>query len=141
MTTEIAKWDEELAKHAKKIAENERRARPHQLRVGTHDHRLGQVLRNLIDNARSFTSPGTTLEVQVRRRGDEVELRVDDHGPGIPPADQPHLFERFYRVQKDRNRDEGGTGLGLSISREICRLLGGEVTVESEPGKGSTFTL
>jgi two-component system phosphate regulon sensor histidine kinase PhoR len=66
---------------------------------------------------------------------------VTDNGPGIPLRDQPHIFERFYRVHKDRSRDAGGTGLGLSIVKHTMQLLGGTVSIENSPGQGATFVL
>ena len=72
-------------------------------------------------------------------RGSEVEVCVRDDGPGIPPEDLPHLFERFYRVDKGRSREKGGTGLGLSIVKHIVQLHGGRVWVESTLGKGAAF--
>jgi two-component system phosphate regulon sensor histidine kinase PhoR len=66
-------------------------------------------------------------------------VSVRDNGPGIPAADLPHLYERFYRVDKGRSREKGGTGLGLSIVKHIVQLHGGRVWVESTPGQGSTF--
>jgi signal transduction histidine kinase len=69
----------------------------------------------------------------------EVILKVKDNGPGIPLGDQPHIFERFYRVHKDRSRDAGGTGLGLSIVKHTAQSHGGNVELESSPGQGATF--
>ncbi len=68
-----------------------------------------------------------------------VRIEVRDNGPGIPPEDLPHIFERFYRVQKDRARQTGGSGLGLAICQLIASAHGGTVEAESKPGKGSTF--
>jgi signal transduction histidine kinase len=68
-------------------------------------------------------------------------MSFSDNGPGIPLGDQPHIFERFYRVHKDRSRDAGGTGLGLSIVKSVIEAHGGRVSVESLPGKGATFHL
>ena len=68
-------------------------------------------------------------------------LTVEDNGPGIPEEDLPRLFERFYRVDKARSRDAGGTGLGLAIVKHITQLYGGTVSLESQVGKGSTFTV
>jgi len=99
-----------------------------------HDSRLGQVVRNLIDNARSFTRPGTKLQVRVRRVGPDVEFRVDDFGPGIPPDNLQRVFERFYT-----DRPEGSfgsnSGLGLSISQQIVDAHKGRIWVENRHGK------
>ena len=81
---------------------------------------------------------GTRLDT---RSLDEIEVRVADTGPGIPEADLPHIFERFYRVDKGRSRDKGGTGLGLSIVKHIIQLHGGRVKVESKAGQGTVFIL
>ncbi|PZF76485.1 histidine kinase [Aestuariivirga litoralis] len=99
-----------------------------------HDSRLGQVVRNLIDNARSFTRPGTKLQVRVRRVGPDVEFRVDDFGPGIPPDNLERVFERFYT-----DRPEGSfgsnSGLGLSISQQIVDAHKGRIWAENRLGK------
>jgi signal transduction histidine kinase len=68
-------------------------------------------------------------------------LKVKDNGPGIPLSDQPHIFERFYRVHKDRSRDAGGTGLGLSIVKHTAQSHGGSVELASSPGEGATFII
>ncbi len=100
--------------------------------------RIEQVFANLIDNAIKYTERG---RVDVRLGGDAVRAwcEVVDTGPGIPPEDQPRIFERFYRVEKGRSREKGGTGLGLSIVRHIVTLHGGDVKIASEPGVGTTF--
>ena len=99
-----------------------------------HDSRLGQVVRNLIDNARSFTRPGSKLNVRVRRVGPDVEFRVDDSGPGIPPDNLQRVFERFYT-----DRPEGSfgsnSGLGLSISQQIVDAHKGRIWAENRYGK------
>jgi len=99
-----------------------------------HDSRLGQVVRNLIDNARSFTRPGTKLNVRVRRVGPDVEFRVDDSGPGIPADNLQRVFERFYT-----DRPEGSfgsnSGLGLSISQQIVDAHKGRIWAENRHGK------
>jgi two-component system, OmpR family, phosphate regulon sensor histidine kinase PhoR len=103
--------------------------------------RMTQVFENLLDNAIKYTPAGTRLTVSSRRRAEEVEIVVADNGPGIPAEDLPHLFERFYRVDKGRSRETGGTGLGLSIVKHIVQLHGGRIGVESTLGGGTTFTL
>jgi len=99
-----------------------------------HDARLGQVLRNLIDNARSFTPANSTIRVRVRRIPDYVEFRVEDEGPGIPPENLERIFERFYT-----DRPEGSfgknSGLGLSISRQIVEAHKGRIWAENRYGK------
>ena len=117
-------------------------------RVEADAHRLDQAFFNLLDNALKHGARGNTaaLEVHVCAEFDEdeagqVQLEFSDNGPGIPQADQPHLFERFYRVQKDRSRDAGGTGLGLAIVKHIVLAHGGQISVESAPGRGATFRM
>jgi len=98
-----------------------------------------QVLVNLLDNALKYTSPGGEVKVSARQVKGWMEFRVSDTGVGIAAEHLPRLFERFYRVDKARSRELGGTGLGLSIVKHIVRAHGGDVRVESEPGRGSSF--
>ncbi|WP_123307260.1 cell wall metabolism sensor histidine kinase WalK [Cellulomonas sp. PhB143] len=104
---------------------------------------LVTALRNLLDNAVSYSNPGTRVGVgvTVARTTGLVEIAVVDQGIGISRAAQDRVFERFYRVDPARSRDTGGTGLGLSIVKHVAADHGGDVTVWSEPGRGSTFTL
>ena len=101
--------------------------------------KITQVCENLLDNALKYTPGGSHIDVTARLLDAEVEICVRDNGPGIPEADIPHLFERFYRVEKGRSRDKGGTGLGLSIVKHIVQLHGGRVWVESDLAKGTSF--
>jgi two-component system phosphate regulon sensor histidine kinase PhoR len=104
--------------------------------------RLEQALVNLVDNAVKFSPPGTEVRIACNRTdGGMVEIHVIDQGIGIPEADLPRIFERFYRVDKARSREAGGTGLGLSIVKHIAELFGGSVRVKSRLNEGSTFTL
>jgi len=103
---------------------------------------LEQALVNLLDNAVKFNRPDGEVRVEVTRtRDDEVCVTIADNGIGIASADLPRLFERFYRVDKARSREVGGTGLGLSIVKHIVERMHGRVTVESQLGKGSVFTV
>jgi signal transduction histidine kinase len=102
--------------------------------------RVYQVLFNLLDNAVRFTPSGGRVTLSVSARNGVVDVVVADTGPGIPPEHLPRLFERFYRVDRARSRDEGGTGIGLAIARSVVEAHGGRIWAESEPGKGSTFT-
>jgi len=109
--------------------------------IETDRQRLEQVLKNLLSNALKFTDAGgVTLGVRAERGG-RVAFTVGDTGIGIDPDQQARIFEAFQQADGSISRRYGGTGLGLSISLELARRLGGEITVQSEPGKGSTFTL
>jgi two-component system phosphate regulon sensor histidine kinase PhoR len=108
-----------------------------------HD-RLAQILINLVDNAVKYTPAGGAVTVRARALdGERVELTVSDTGVGIPPADLPRITERFYRVDKARSRELGGTGLGLAIVKHLVMAHGGELSIDSEEGRGTTvrFTL
>src|SRR5207302_9068737 len=102
--------------------------------------RLMQVLANLLDNAVKYTERGR-VTVTVGARDGRAWCEVRDTGPGIPAADLARVFERFYRVDKARSREKGGTGLGLAIVKHIAQVHGGQVSVTSTVGQGSTFTL
>lgn len=101
--------------------------------------RLAQVLLNLVDNALKYTPAGGSVTVSAEDLGNMIRLKVADTGTGIPKADLPRLFERFYRVDKARSRATGGTGLGLSIVKHIVEAHGGSVGVDSDLGRGATF--
>jgi two-component system, OmpR family, phosphate regulon sensor histidine kinase PhoR len=105
-------------------------------------NRLEQVFANLVDNAIKYGRTEGTVTIGGRQaEADKLELFVQDDGPGIPPESLDRIFERFYRVDKARSREQGGTGLGLSIVKHIVQSHGGKVWVKSEPGKGATFFL
>jgi two-component system, OmpR family, phosphate regulon sensor histidine kinase PhoR len=101
--------------------------------------RIAEVLQNLLDNAVQYTLPGGKIVLSAAAKGHEVVLTVADTGIGIPRADQPRIFERFYRVDVARSREAGGTGLGLSIAKHLVEAHGGRLWVESEVGQGSKF--
>ncbi len=104
--------------------------------------RLEQVFLNLLENALKYGNrPGLTVDLYAERTGANIHVQVTDNGPGIPREDQEHIFERFYRVHKDRSRETGGTGLGLYIVKKYEQAHGGSVSVRSVPGEGSTFTV
>ena len=103
--------------------------------------RIEQVLMNIMTNAMKYTPEGGEINVSCFSIGDFATVRISDSGVGIPKDDLPHIFDRFYRVDKARSRESGGTGLGLSIAYDIVALHGGEIRLESEVGNGSTFTV
>jgi two-component system, OmpR family, phosphate regulon sensor histidine kinase PhoR len=104
--------------------------------------RLEQALLNLLANAIKFNRPDGDVQASVQRTPDgRISIRISDTGTGIPFEDLPRIFERFYRVDKARSRQVGGTGLGLSIVRHIVERMNGTISVESQLGKGSTFTV
>jgi two-component system OmpR family sensor kinase len=104
--------------------------------------RIHQVVANLLANARTHTPAGTIIDVSVKQDTDGVRIRIADNGPGLSKSDQERIFERFYRADASRVRTDGeGTGLGLSIVDAVMRAHAGEVSVQSEVGKGAVFTL
>jgi two-component system, OmpR family, sensor histidine kinase ChvG len=108
---------------------------PAAFRVPGHDSRLGQVVSNLIDNARSFSPMGGTVRVTCRRLRDEVEIVVDDDGPGIPPDAFDKIFERFYTDRPHQGFGQN-SGLGLSISKQIVEAHGGRIWAENRKSVG-----
>jgi two-component system sensor histidine kinase SenX3 len=117
----------------------------HGLKVMGDSRQLVTALGNLVDNAVRYGPTGSRVAVSVAEVGEEsgrvAELSVTDEGPGIAEAERDRIFERFYRVDSARSRDTGGTGLGLSIVKHVAAGHGGEATVWSAEGTGSTFTL
>ena len=112
-----------------------------QVTVSGDANRLTQVFYNLMDNAIKYTGRGGSVQVELSRREKKAIVKVTDTGIGIPRADLPHVFDRFYRVDRARSRETGGTGLGLSIVKQIVLMHGGHIEVASEENKGSTFTV
>lgn len=100
-----------------------------------------RALLNLLDNAIKYSDPGGQIEIACNKDDQGLRLSVQDHGIGIPAEHQPRIFERFYRVDKARSRELGGTGLGLSIVKHIMEIHSGQVSLESETGKGTKVTL
>jgi two-component system OmpR family sensor kinase len=109
--------------------------------IRSHADQVGQVVTNLVSNAIRYNRPGGRVMVTLKTEGTDAVLTVADTGQGISEADQPHLFERFYRVHKDRSRSQGGSGLGLAICQRIIVGYGGTLEVESKLGEGSTFKI
>jgi len=112
---------------------------PEEVFVDADRHRLTQVALNLVDNALRNTPADGTVTVEVAREGGAAVLRVRDTGRGIPYHDLPHIFERFYVVDRSRARDHAGTGLGLSIAKHLIEAHGGTLTASSRYGRGATF--
>jgi two-component system phosphate regulon sensor histidine kinase PhoR len=113
-----------------------------ELSLRADSNRLEQVLGNLIDNAIKYGRPNGNVTVGAQSTPDGyAEIMVSDDGPGIPRESLERIFERFYRVDKARSREQGGTGLGLSIVKHIVQTHGGKVWAKSEPGRGATFYL
>lgn len=109
--------------------------------VTADQQKLKQVVLNILSNAVNYTPVGGTIDIQLEAQPDKVELSIVDSGIGILEKDIPRLFERFYRVDRARSRDTGGTGLGLAIVKHIIEAHAGTVSVESEVGVGTKFTI
>ena len=107
-------------------------------KIVAQEDRMRQVVRNLLDNALKFTPENGRIDISASTNHDVVEVRVSDNGLGIPPESLPHIFERFYKVERSRRNE--GSGLGLAIVKNIVQAYGGEVHVESREGEGSTFS-
>jgi len=113
---------------------------PEDLECHADGDRLQQVLFNLIETAIKYGREEGTVQIGARDTGEGmIEVQVKDDGPGIPPAAQERVFERFFRADKARSRETGGTGLGLAIVKHIAHAHHGEVRLESKPGEGATF--
>lgn len=108
--------------------------------VNADRNKLAQVLLNLISNAISYGNEGGELCISIVQIDNTYSLQIKDNGPGIEPEHIPRLFERFYRVEKSRNRNEGGSGLGLAIVKHIIESHGQQIQVSSSVGIGTTFT-
>lgn len=102
---------------------------------------LGQSVSNLVENALKYGGEGVSVTVEARQYNDQLLIEVRDTGPGIPREHLPHIFERFYRVDKDRSRKKGGAGLGLAIAQRVVELHGGTLSAESEVGVGTTMRI
>jgi signal transduction histidine kinase len=109
--------------------------------INVDAQRIGQALRNLIVNAIAHTPPGGEVVVSAASTDESVTISVRDTGEGIAPDHLPHLFERFYRADSSRSRSTGGSGLGLAIVKQWVEAHDGTITIESELGSGSTFTI
>jgi signal transduction histidine kinase len=98
--------------------------------------RMTQVITNILDNALRHTPEGGRIILSAKQAGEKVELAVQDSGPGLPPRERERIFERFYRADPSRQRGDGGSGLGLAIAKSIVQAHNGQLSAESEPGKG-----
>lgn len=114
-------------------------ARAKSLYAAIHEQSFEQLLTILLDNANKFSTD--TINVGIEAANDKLKINVTDKGPGIPTEAQPYIFDRMYRVDKNRSRKTGGSGLGLSIAKRICEQHGGGITLESVEGHGSTFII
>jgi len=104
--------------------------------------RMRMVFRNLLENAFKYSLPDSrAVELSTSTSGDNILVRVSDDGPGIPESDLDNIFEPFFRVDRSRSKSTGGYGLGLSICKRIMEAHGGAITVERNPGRGTTFLL
>ncbi|MDB4978955.1 MAG: hypothetical protein JWM56_1141 [Candidatus Peribacteria bacterium] len=111
-----------------------------EVHIQGHAHDLERVLYNLIQNAVTYTKKGS-IHVRLEQSGTSVTLSVEDTGIGIPAKHVPHIFDRFYKADTARDSKEGGAGLGLAITKEIVQRHGGQMDIQSEPGKGTTFSI
>ncbi len=111
------------------------------LKVRADPDRLSQVLSNLLSNAWRYAPDQSSITISVQRKGQTVTISVTDEGKGIASDNLPLIWERFYRIDKSRSRDDGGTGLGLAITKKLVELMGGQITVHSLPEQGATFTV
>jgi signal transduction histidine kinase len=112
-----------------------------ELKVKGDAFAIKQAVINLIDNAIRYNHPGGRAKISLHKDDNNAIITVEDNGIGISEADQKHIFDRFFRVDKSRSRAQGGSGLGLAIVKEIAEAHHGRVTVESVTGEGSTFTI
>jgi two-component system, OmpR family, phosphate regulon sensor histidine kinase PhoR len=131
----------ELASRNPKAAERVQISCPDDLRPRINPPLLEQAIGNLIDNALKYSPENSSVQVTCFGGPEGISLAITDRGSGIPAQHLPRIFERFYRVDKARSRRMGGTGLGLAIVKHITQIHGGQATVTSNPGQGSTFTL
>ena len=136
----LREWEERFETGG--VALREEVSLQHSARIHADPDRLAQVLGNLLSNALRHTSPGGTVTVSAAAHGSTVEIMVTDDGEGFIDADRSRLFERFYRADSSRTRENSGSGIGLTISRALVDAHGGTMAATSEgPGQGATFTI
>jgi two-component system phosphate regulon sensor histidine kinase PhoR len=109
--------------------------------IACDPNKLRQVLVNLVDNAVKYSPAGGDVELSVQTGNGSCRIEVADNGLGIPPDERERIFEKFYRLDPQQSQGVGGSGLGLYICRELVERMDGQLVVESEPGKGSRFTI
>ncbi len=114
---------------------------PEEMLVKGDSLRLNQAVFNIVDNAFKYNRPGGRVKISTKAEESRILVQVQDSGIGISPADQHHIFDRFYRVDKSRSRTQGGSGLGLAIVKKIVDDHGGSISVKSDMASGSTFSL
>lgn len=139
----------EVYRQTRRLAQQRHPTNPPEIHLGSEDQalvwgdpeRLRQILLNLTDNAVKYTPPGGTITLGLERRDGWVSVSVTDTGIGISAEDQTLIFDRFYRTDKARTRERGGSGLGLSIAQRLAAAHGGQISVQSELRRGSTFVL
>ncbi|WHX98754.1 ATP-binding protein [Neobacillus sp. DY30] len=117
------------------------RSCPDNIMIDIDPIRFEQVLINLLDNSLKYSKVSTTTFIGILEENEKVQITVKDQGAGIPKDDLPHIFDRLYRVDKSRSRATGGFGLGLAIVKQLVEAHGGEITVESQVGEGTSFTI
>jgi len=136
--------DSAMALNQNKVAEKNIKIEaqiPEELKARINPELIEQAVSNLINNAIKYSEPGGVISIRAEQAQNELEIMVEDHGIGIPKEHLPRIFERFYRVDKARSRNQGGTGLGLAIVKHIVAAHKGRVAVDSTPGKGSKFSI
>lgn len=134
-----------LAEHRLQIEQEGREVQvqvsPESAHVQSQYQKLYRIVDNLVQNALKYSPPGSPLSIEAVATANRLNIAVQDQGQGIPTKEIPHIFKRFYRLENSRNPKTGGHGLGLYIAQELAQQLGGELFVESQEGRGSTFTL
>ena len=140
LASALQEWEERFETAG--VALRREVALPHSVTIHADPDRLAQVLGNLLSNALRHTSPGGTVTVSAATHGSTVEIAVADDGEGFTAEDRSRLFERFFRADSSRTRENSGSGIGLTISRALVDAHGGTMTAASEgPGRGATFTI
>ena len=133
-----------IAEHAEQAAQKHTQINvdmPEDIMILAHPVLAQQAIGNLLDNAVKYSQNNATVIIHVRQEGEFTQIAVEDNGPGIEEKNLGHIFEKFYRVNKEVSRSLGGTGLGLSIVKQVAITHGGKVSVESTVGKGTVFTI